>query len=99
MAPAPVRHELAEDLTDRTITRCVPLLARDDVPEHVRSLTSSRVLDVEADRWGVTTGHRANLRHQGEGIGYLKIGSRVAYRYCDVVAFETEHYVSPVTAS
>lgn len=23
-----------------------------------------------ADRWGVTTGHLANLRHQGEGIGY-----------------------------
>lgn len=52
-----------------------------------------------ADRWGVSTGHLANLRHQGEGIGYLKIGSRVAYRYRDVVAFETEHYVSPVTAS
>lgn len=47
------------------------------------------------DRWGVTTGHLANLRHQGEGIGYLKIGSRVAYRFCDVVAFENEHYVSP----
>ncbi len=52
-----------------------------------------------ADRWGVSTGHLANLRHQGEGIGYLKIGSRVAYRYRDVVAFETEHYVSPATAS
>ena len=25
-----------------------------------------------ADRWGVTTGHLANLRHHGEGIGYLK---------------------------
>ena len=37
---APVRHELVEDLTDRTVARCVPLLARDDVPEHVRSLTS-----------------------------------------------------------
>lgn len=51
-----------------------------------------------ADRWGVTTGHLANLRTHGEGIGYLKIGSRVAYRYSDVVAFETEHYVSPGTA-
>ena len=48
-----------------------------------------------ADRWGVTTGHLANLRHLGEGIGYLKIGSRVAYRFCDVLAFENEHYVSP----
>ena len=49
VAPAPVRHELVEDLTDRTVARCVPLLARDDVPEHVRSLTSREVLDVEAD--------------------------------------------------
>lgn len=47
-----------------------------------------------ADRWGVTTGHLANLRHHGEGIGYLKIGSRVAYRFSDVVAFENAHYVS-----
>jgi hypothetical protein len=49
VAPAPVRGELVEDLTDRTVARCVPLLARDDVPEHVRSLTSQQVLDVEAD--------------------------------------------------
>ena len=49
MAPAPVRRELVEDLTDRTVARCVPLLARDDVPEHVRALTSREVLDVEAD--------------------------------------------------
>lgn len=47
-----------------------------------------------ADRWGVTTGHLANLRHHGEGINYLKIGSRVAYRYTDVIAFENDHYVS-----
>lgn len=47
-----------------------------------------------AERWHVTIGHLANLRHQGEGIGYLKIGTRVAYRYQDVVAFENEHYVS-----
>lgn len=47
-----------------------------------------------ADRWGVSTGHLANLRHLGEGIGYLKIGSRVAYRYADVVAYEAAHYVS-----
>lgn len=46
-----------------------------------------------ADRWGVTTGHLANLRHFGEGISYLKIGRRIAYRYTDVVAYESEHYV------
>ncbi len=46
-----------------------------------------------ADRWGVTTGHLANLRHVGEGISYLRIGRRIAYRYADVVAYENEHYV------
>jgi len=46
-----------------------------------------------ADRWGVTTGHLANLRHQGQGIGYLKIGSRVAYRLTDVLAYEDSVYV------
>ena len=49
VAERPVRHELVEDLVDRARTRCVPLLERDDVPEHVRSLTSERVLAVEAD--------------------------------------------------
>lgn len=47
-----------------------------------------------ADRWGVSTGHLANLRHHGEGISYLKIGSRIAYRHADVVAYENQHYVS-----
>ncbi len=49
VAHAPVRHELVEDLTERTVARSVPLLGRDDVPEHVRALTSREVLDVEAD--------------------------------------------------
>lgn len=43
-----VRRELAEDLTARTVATCRPLLERDDVPEHVRALTSTAVLDVEA---------------------------------------------------
>jgi exodeoxyribonuclease V alpha subunit len=46
---AAVRRELVEDLTSRTIERCEPLLARGDVPEHVRAFTSRGVLDVEAD--------------------------------------------------
>ncbi|MEO6509503.1 MAG: MobF family relaxase [Nocardioides sp.] len=49
VAERPVRHELVEDVADRARTRCVPLLEREDVPEHVRSLTSERVLVVEAD--------------------------------------------------
>ncbi|MCW2813175.1 MAG: ATP-dependent exoDNAse [Nocardioides sp.] len=44
-----VRRELAEDLTARTLTACTPLLERNDVPEHVRALTSPAVLAVEAD--------------------------------------------------
>ena len=49
VAERAVRHELVEDIAERALTRCVPLLDRDDVPEHVRSLTSERVLAVEAD--------------------------------------------------
>ena len=49
VAEAPVRIELAEDLTARALSRCVPLLERDGVPEHIRSWTSRPVLDVEAD--------------------------------------------------
>ena len=49
VAERPVRHELVEDIADRVRTRCVSMLERDDVPEHVRSLTSERVLAVEAD--------------------------------------------------
>jgi hypothetical protein len=44
---APVRHEFAEHLTALAVAACTPLLARDDVPEHVRSLTSATVLGVE----------------------------------------------------
>ena len=49
VAERAVRHELVEDIAERARTRCVPLLGRSDVPEHVRSLTSERVLAVEAD--------------------------------------------------
>jgi hypothetical protein len=49
VAERPARRELVEDIAHRARTRCVPLLDRDDVPEHVRSLTSERVLVVEAD--------------------------------------------------
>jgi exodeoxyribonuclease V alpha subunit len=49
VAERAVRHELVEDVAERAQARCVPLLDRADVPEHVRSLTSERVLAVEAD--------------------------------------------------
>jgi exodeoxyribonuclease V alpha subunit len=49
VTPAPVRRELVEDLTSRTVAACEPLLDRHDVPDHVRVLTSRDVLEVEAD--------------------------------------------------
>ncbi|MDN5895410.1 MAG: AAA family ATPase, partial [Nocardioides sp.] len=47
IAAAAVRIELAEDITERAVAACAPLLNRDDVPKHVRGLTSSRVVGVE----------------------------------------------------
>lgn len=47
VADASIRIELAEDLTARAVAACTPLLERDDVPEHVRALTSPRVIAVE----------------------------------------------------
>lgn len=44
-----VRRELAEDLTSRTVAACVPLLVRDGIPSHIRSLTSHAVVTVEAE--------------------------------------------------
>ncbi|MFJ9391309.1 MobF family relaxase [Nocardioides sp. NPDC101246] len=49
VAESAVRRELAEDLTARAVTRCERLLSRADVPEHIRALTLTRVLEVEAD--------------------------------------------------
>ncbi|SOC50818.1 AAA domain-containing protein [Blastococcus aggregatus] len=49
VAAAAVRGELAEDLTARAQDRCLPLLDRDGVPEHIRAWTSPAVLEVEAD--------------------------------------------------
>ena len=49
VATAGDRVELAEDLTARAAARCKPLLLRPDVPEHVRALTSPRVLAVETE--------------------------------------------------
>ena len=66
-----VRIELVEDLTDRAITACVPLLGQDGTHEHIRALTSCGVLAVEADLnsdpgalrtppwWGKVCGHLA----------------------------------------
>ena len=49
VAPGAARRELAEDLTARAVAACVPLVNRDDAPEHVRALSSPDVLAVEYD--------------------------------------------------
>ena len=77
MAPAPVRRELVEDLTDRTVARCVPLLGRDDVPEHVRALFSREVLDVESDLLARLTSRAEQPVRTG------RVGAVVARRHLD----------------
>ncbi|MDF1603525.1 MobF family relaxase [Nocardioides sp. YIM 152315] len=52
VAEPAARIELAEDVTARAAERCVRLLTSPDVPEHVRSLTSQQVMEVEADLIG-----------------------------------------------
>ncbi len=49
VADSAVRIELAEDITARAAERCTRLLTGEDVPEHIRSLSSPYALDVEAD--------------------------------------------------
>ena len=49
IADLAARADLAEDITARAADQCVKLLTRSDVPEHVRSLSSEQVLEVEAD--------------------------------------------------
>jgi hypothetical protein len=53
---------------------------------------------VLSDRWGVTVGHLANLRSEGRGPAWLKIGGRIAYRVRDVAAYEEASLVQPVQA-
>jgi conjugative relaxase-like TrwC/TraI family protein len=49
IADSAVRIELAEDITARVVARCTRLLTGESVPEHIRSLSSPHVLEVEAD--------------------------------------------------
>ncbi|MEQ6901781.1 MobF family relaxase [Nocardioides sp. YIM 152588] len=46
---APARRELAELLTAVTVSSSTRLMDRDDVPEHIRALSSPRVVGVEHD--------------------------------------------------
>lgn len=51
--------------------------------------------DQLASRWNMSRGHLSNLRSEGRSpIGYVKVGSRVAYRLADVLAYEDTSYVA-----
>jgi conjugative relaxase-like TrwC/TraI family protein len=71
----PARVELAEDITARAVDRCLRLLASPDVPEHVRALTSERVLDVEDDIIGrlADRSHAPARRTRVGGRGLVRI--------------------------
>lgn len=78
VAEPAARVELAEDVTARAADRCVRLLDGPDVPEHVRSLTSPRVLAVEDEiiarlaRRGEQPAHRARPPQQRVGRGLVR---------------------------
>ena len=71
IADSAVRIELAEDITARAVQRCTRLLTGEGVPEHVRSLTSPRVLWVEGEiigrlsRRGSRPAHRVRVGARG----------------------------------
>ena len=83
--PTSVRCELTEDLTARTVAQCERLLDRNDVPEHVRALTSQRVLDVQAD---LTTRLLARAKHAGtsDRVGHVIAGRHLDPAQREVVA-------------
>ncbi|GAC1379842.1 MAG: hypothetical protein NVSMB48_04450 [Marmoricola sp.] len=76
VAEPSVRVELAEDITTRALTRCVPLLPdRARVPEHIRSLTSPAVLEVEHQ----ITEH---LAERGQMVGTFLVPSAAITEHC-----------------
>jgi predicted DNA-binding transcriptional regulator AlpA len=62
------------------------------------SMARSRMLRPEAlaTRWQTTPGHLGNLRSQGRGPKYCKIGASVRYRLSDIEAYEEVRIIEPV---
>ncbi|MFC5731177.1 MULTISPECIES: MobF family relaxase [Nocardioides] len=74
-----VRVELAEDLTARAVRECRPLRERTDVPDHIRNLTSDRVLAIEAELIdSLATRSMGPVEHapRVHGAGHLDIAQR-----------------------
>ena len=49
--------------------------------------------DQLAARWLTSRGYLANLRSQGKGCPYVKLGRRVVYRAVDVAKYEADRRV------
>ena len=47
-----------------------------------------------ATRWLTSRGYLANLRSQGKGCPYVKLGRRVVYREKDVERYENDRRVA-----
>lgn len=56
----------------------------------------SRIItsDQLAVRWRTSRGYLANLRSQGKGCPYVKLGRRVVYRLADVKKYELDRRVA-----
>jgi hypothetical protein len=56
--------------------------------------------DQLAERWSTSRSYLANLRSQGKGCSYIKLGRRVMYREVDVRKYELDRRVTvePVKA-
>ena len=75
LADRATRVELAEDITARAVERCTRLRHGPGVPEHVRVITSPRVLEVEADVIA-RLAHRASAparRVHASGRGLVRV--------------------------
>lgn len=46
-----------------------------------------------AARWSTSCSYLANLRNQGKGCAYIKLGRRVMYREADVKKYELDRRV------
>ncbi len=57
-----------------------------------------RVITTEqlATRWRTSVSYLANLRSQGKGCPYIKLGRRVVYREMDVKRYEAKRRVAAV---
>jgi hypothetical protein len=50
--------------------------------------------DQLAKRWSTSVSYLANLRSQGKGCPYVKLGRRVVYREKDVERYENDRRVA-----